>query len=276
MRLASIVFPGSAAAAWRSGLLLAFFPTSVFLISGYAESTFVALVAWTLVALAERRPWTAAGLAGLASATRPEGLVLALAVVIWKTHDDWPLRRTEAPRALARLGALAALSVSGFVVFSAFLWNRFGTPLEDVRVQKLWHRHLTWPFHPLISSLRQTIQGKIVGPGSANVVLMTLLNDGTLLIAVSGLAALVLMTMRGSTFLWWLWLPAIVTVMLVASNGPFGVSPEGAARLLMCIVPLYLLAPRLRGEPIWTLGLLGSAMLAAIVQAIFNTGGWVT
>jgi hypothetical protein len=64
--------------------------------------------------------------------------------------------------------------------------------------------------------------------------------------------------------------------MLVASNGPFGVSPEGTARLVMCIAPLYLLAARLHRELLWTLGLLGSAMLAAIVQAIFNTGGWAS
>jgi hypothetical protein len=38
------------------------FPASFFLLAGYAESMFVAFGAWTLVALAERRPWIAAPL----------------------------------------------------------------------------------------------------------------------------------------------------------------------------------------------------------------------
>lgn len=275
MRLASVVFPESDSAAWRSGLLLAFFPTSVFLISGYAESTFVALGAWTLVALAERRVWIAAVLAGLASGTRPEGLFLALAVVIWTLREEWPLHRAQVPRVLVQLGSQLALSLSGLVAFSAFLWNRFGTPLEYVRVQKSWNRHLSWPFHPLTWSLKQVLEGRIVGAGSANVILMTLINDGILLLALAGLASLVIAT-RGSTSPWWLWAPAVVTLTLVASNGPFGQSPEGAARLIMCIAPLYALVARARSEVTWAFSLVASGMLAAVVQAVFNTGGWVT
>ena len=60
MRLTALIFPGTKA--WRSGTLLAFFPVSVFLLAGYAESLYMALVAWALVALVERRPWLAATL----------------------------------------------------------------------------------------------------------------------------------------------------------------------------------------------------------------------
>lgn len=274
MRLASVLFPEPPSGACRCGLLFAFFPVSVFLVSGYAESTFVALGAWTLVALAERRVWVAALLAGLASATRPEGLAFALAVITWSFLAEWPLRIRQAPRVLVRFGLQLAMSLSGLIAFSAFLWSRFGTPLEDARVQRLWNRHLTWPFHPLIWSFTQVVHGKIVGAGSANVILMTLLNDGALLVGLAGLVALVVLT-RGRS-LQWLWVPAVAVLLLVASNGPFGKSPEGSARLIMCIVPLYLPAARVRGELTWTLSLLTSGMLAAIVQAVFNNGGWVT
>jgi hypothetical protein len=63
---------------------------------------------------------------------------------------------------------------------------------------------------------------------------------------------------------------------LIVSNSSFGTIPEGEARLIICIVPLYAVAARIRSEVGWTTLLVGSTMSAAVVHVIFNLGGWFT
>ena len=65
-------------------------------------------------------------------------------------------------------------------------------------------------------------------------------------------------------------------ILLVASQGPSGVSPEGAARVLMCIAPLYLAVVVIRRERLWAALIASSAVLAIVFQAMFNLGYWFT
>jgi hypothetical protein len=60
------------------------------------------------------------------------------------------------------------------------------------------------------------------------------------------------------------------------SNGPFGKSPEGAARMLMCVVPLWLFPAALRSERTWNAVVLASAALAVGGQVLYRGGFWFT
>lgn len=265
IRLARIVTPGGVAV--RSAWALCWFPVSVFLIAGYAESLFVALFAWVLVLLAEDRPWPAAALACLAGLTRPEGALIGLAVLVWGLAR--PRRR------LARTAATTALSELGFVGFSVFLWRRFGSPLAEFHVQRLWHRQATWPLHTVVWSLGQVLGGHLHGPGSANTAAVFLVDDLAIVGAVAGVAYLA-WRWRGRRDRWFVLAPTVALLVGVVSNGPYGVSPESAARYVLCLVPLYLLPTLLRRSWVWTAALVVTALSAVAFQVVFNLGGWLT
>lgn len=264
IRLARGLFPD--AVAGRAGWLLCWFPASVFLIAGYPEGLFVALSAWTLVALHEHRPWWAAAAAALVGLVRPEGAAAGLAVVAWCL--------LQPRRQYLQAVALGALSEVGFAAYSVFLWVRFGNPLEEVSVQSLWHRQFSWPFHPLVWSLSQVAGGKVIGPGGANMAADFLLDDAALIGAVVALVALAWWARRRRD-LWWVIVPSVVTLAVISSNGPSGVSPESAVRYVMCFVPIFLVPTRLR-EQTWTIVLVGCGALAVAFQIVFNLGGWFT
>ncbi|MCU4185845.1 glycosyltransferase 87 family protein [Acidiferrimicrobium sp. IK] len=266
VRLARDLLPEGAPA--RAGWLLVWFPASVLLIAGYAESTFIALFAWTLVALRERHPWWAAAFASLAALTRPEGAAVGLAVVLWCLLE--PRRRW------LRAVVLAAASEAGFVAFTVFLWVRYGNPIEEFRAQKYWGRAATWPFHPLVGSLQHLLHRDVTGPGSANITAVYLLDDASVVAAVVGFVVL-LRWARRERDLWWMLAPALVSMVGVVANGPVhGSSPESDVRYVLCLVPLYLVAARWRGERLWTAALTSSVALAVVFQVLFNLGGWFT
>jgi hypothetical protein len=84
-------------AARRTVLLMAFFPTALFLSADYTESLFLALsLACLLAARTER--WALCGIAGaFASATRNTGLILGLAALILYLYGPRGERQPELP-----------------------------------------------------------------------------------------------------------------------------------------------------------------------------------
>jgi hypothetical protein len=85
---------GSGPARW-SVVMLAVYPTSLFLIAPFSESVFLALTIGAFLAAYQRRWWISGGLGFFAGLTRGPGIltVLALAVLAWQ---QWK-RRTDIP-----------------------------------------------------------------------------------------------------------------------------------------------------------------------------------
>ncbi len=115
-----------AAAAERSVRWLLVFPFSFFFHTIYAESLFLALVAFGFLA-ARRGHWAWAGvLGGLASASRPLGVLLfpAFAWALWEAR--------RAGRAVRVRDLLSVLLVpAGLGAYAAYLWAAFGTPFAS-------------------------------------------------------------------------------------------------------------------------------------------------
>jgi len=145
-------------AARQATVLFCFFPGSIVLSMVYSEGLMIALAAGCLLAL-ERRRWILAGvLGGLATACRPNAVVLfaaagwAAIAAVRQTHDggltDGIDRRRWDVRAM--LGPL--LTATGVAGFMAFLWLRTGNPGAWMRVQRdVWNQQvdfgralLTW------------------------------------------------------------------------------------------------------------------------------------
>jgi mannosyltransferase PIG-V len=129
----------------QAGLLavasVSFLPPTVFLSAGYTESTFMLLSVVALRELALGRAWSAAVVAGLASAARPLGWVLAVPIAVDALRASRGLGLAGARRAVA----LAAVSVSGLVAYMAYLWLAFGDPMLFVRQHARWHAPLADP-----------------------------------------------------------------------------------------------------------------------------------
>jgi hypothetical protein len=114
----------------RAILLFCLFPGSVVFSMVYAEGLMIPLAAGCILAL-QRRRWVLAGaLAGLATATEPQALVLVLVCAVsaaleLRRHRDH-LRALLAP----------ALSLVGAASFAAFLWIWTGSPFASLIAQR--------------------------------------------------------------------------------------------------------------------------------------------
>lgn len=128
------------AAARRAMLYLTLFPSALFLFAGYAESLFLALAIWCLVALRCQRWWLAGALGFLAALTRQAGVFLVLPFAFsYASAIGWQWRRVRA-NALAGL-----LFPAGLLAFMGWLWVTVGTPLGFVRAQSLVATHVFSP-----------------------------------------------------------------------------------------------------------------------------------
>ena len=143
----------------RTVLVLAFFPAAFFLNAAYTESLFLALSAASLWALRVRRDLLlACALAGLATATRNVGifLILPLAYEWFRNRDRYGWR-----------ALYLALAPSGLILYSAYLWARFGNPLLFYTEQSRWGRGDAGPFGIVSNVLREAGEGlaRLLDPG---------------------------------------------------------------------------------------------------------------
>jgi hypothetical protein len=119
----------------RAVLLFCLFPGSIVFSMVYAEGIMIPLAAGCLLAL-QRRRWVLAGvLAGLATASEPEALVLVLVCAVSAGRE---LRRAgwRARRALLA----PVLSLTGITAVASFFWAWTGSPFANFIAQHDgWH-----------------------------------------------------------------------------------------------------------------------------------------
>lgn len=118
-------------------LVLSAYPPAMFFSAAYADGLLVLWVALTLWLLEHRRVWSAGLICGLATATRPTGLVLAAVLMLWAIQHR---PKCPWPRQLARLGALGMLSISGLLAYQLYLWHYYQRPDAFVAVQSNWEK----------------------------------------------------------------------------------------------------------------------------------------
>src|SRR5262245_13803624 len=115
-----------------------FFPSSLFLSAGYAESLYLVFALLSLILLTRKKFVLAAVLAGLSLGTRPTGIVM-IPVILWE------MGRRETlpwPHLLPRMALCAVLAASGLLVYMAYLGIKFGYPLAFATGQASWDREM--------------------------------------------------------------------------------------------------------------------------------------
>lgn len=128
-------------------------PYALFLAASYSEALFLAFAvgAWLC---GSRDRWLAAGLlAAAASATRPNGIFLACAIVVM-----YLVRRREAGKPILSWNLVAAaLGFTGTVAYFVYLSLNTGSLLSWSQSQAAWHRSLQWPWETLYQTAGRVI-----------------------------------------------------------------------------------------------------------------------
>ncbi len=144
----------------RAAVIFCFFPGSIVFSIVYAEGLLIPLAAGCILAL-QRRRWVMAGaLAGLATATAPQGLVLILVCAAAAARE---FHRRERTGRWTRVCLLApALSLTGVAAFASYLWLWTGTPFASLAAQHHAWKERTNPF--ALVDLLNTAVGQVTHP----------------------------------------------------------------------------------------------------------------
>jgi hypothetical protein len=235
----------------------------------------------------------AALVAGYATATSPEAVVLTAALVV---------AAIVARRGIWRTVGYAVVGSLGVAGYMAYLGARFGRPLAFAQVQTDFHRTVIFPFVGVaenVDALFHVLTAHRVDVAIlpnlsadalwANIAWMWVVNDAVLVLAAVSLVVLVVRCVADHRdhrpagarvpLAWIVGLGGIVLVAAATVIHQAGYdSTESAARMVSVAFPLYVglaLVFRRRRWPL-ALGLGFSVAVAVVVQVLFNLGYWVT
>jgi len=229
-------------------VLWAAWPHAIVLSMAYTEALFVALAAWSMVALLERR-WLIAGvLCLLAGATRPFGVALAVALAVAAAIAIARALVERRPRDVVRPLAASVLGPLGLLGYWAWLWARTGRPDAWLYVQsEQWDSHVDGGRHTL-----EVLRTVLTQPVPL-VLLVNLLVVATAVVLVVALAA-------ERTPLPLVVHAALVTILVVGDAG----YDHTKARFLLAAFPLLLVPARaLAGLRVATMAVLLTGLVLA-------------
>lgn len=238
-----------------SVLLLATFPFSLYYGAAYTESLYLILAVGALLAVERGRWWLAAALAGIASASRPPGLLIgalvALAYLLDWLRTRHPLRVNLLSLALTPLGALA---------YMLYCWVRWGDPFAYVKTSRAgWNGG-----HLQLNGVRYIVNMLFhpvnwLGTGDPTYILTFF--AAVLMLGFLALTPLVL-RLLGPTYA----LFALGSILAPILDFP---NANSLGRYLSVVFPVFIvLAYLLRGRPrlLWTLSTTGALMLVAFAS----------
>jgi hypothetical protein len=216
---------GGPAIARRAIIWLGLFPTSFFFSAAYSESLFLLLGAGTLLFLQRGRYGAAGLMGGLATLTRPTGIILAVPCLV-----DLIGRRDIGWRRLLPF----LLIPMGIASYMAYLAWRFGDPMRFVHVEGGGWDH-AWMLPPLalLRSIQLSVSGELHG-------VTALMNGVNTLAAIGAIAAAVLLwrwDQRGAAFV-------MAGVLLPLTMGVAGMPTLSLARYVVVLFPLFILLGR--------------------------------
>lgn len=249
---------GSIETARRATLYLAVFPFSFYFTRFYTEALFLLLTV-SAIWLATRGRWLPAGLAGaLAAATRPNGIVIALPLVIMACSDR------PAPGVLVRRIIQLAAVATGPLAYSGYVYWWTGDPLAWLHAQEhwgytLWHlpsRHLV------------TIATDVEQMGLYRYVLQGGAAPYEFLYATVAVAALMLVPRVVSVCGVALGAYVVVSVFIPLSGNVL----VGMGRYVSVLFPLFIAFATLTSRRLHEVTLVASSLLLAVLLALFV--GW--
>jgi hypothetical protein len=242
-------------AARRTVLYVAVFPFAYFFTQVYTESLFL-LTSVSAVAAAVASRWGWAGVLGaLAALTRPNGVLVALPLLL--------LALAGRPRLaeIARRAAAVALVPLGLAAFCGFAWRLSGDPLAWLHAQARWGYAVgNRPWVELMRLLdgleRHGVYGYLFSDPLAPYYL------------VHGLVALAFVALTPAVFT--RLGPALGAYVAVSLYVPLtGNALEGIGRYAATLFPVFMLLGTIRSRRVQEAILIGSALVLSLLASLF-------
>lgn len=248
---------GDRETARRAVLYLAIFPFALFFTRVYAESVFL-LTSVLAVSRAHEEKWWRAGVwGGLATLTRPNGILIAIPIVLLA------LRGRPALPALARRAAPLTLIPLALAGFCAFVYTLSGDPFAWLHAQAQWGYSLGHPPWQLLLSLL----GRILKHGAYDYFFVSPMAPFRLF---HGLAALAFIALTPAVFA--RLGPAMGAYVLASLLVPLsGNALEGVGRYSAVLFPVFMTLGALRSQRAHEALLISGALLRALFVCLFVT-----
>ena len=136
--------------------LYAVYPFAFFLIAGYTESLFLALVIGCFL-LARKKDWVWAGvLAGLATLTRNQGILLS-AVLLWEGMLQYRERQSLHRKDIFKILFASSLPALAFAAFALYIHNGLNAGWPWDTLSAIWGQYSGFPWEGVIGNLRQLL-----------------------------------------------------------------------------------------------------------------------
>lgn len=120
--------------------LLALYPFAFFLYGAvYADALFLLLIVSAFHSVETGRPWRAALLGALATATRPVAPAVVVGLLARQLERKW-----RAGERLRFVDFVPVLSAGGLLAYMGYQWHAFGTPFAFVETQSAWGQTPGW------------------------------------------------------------------------------------------------------------------------------------
>ena len=134
--------------AWAALGLVLLYPYALFLYGAvYPTAFFVMTVVGAFVLLEHDHPWLAGVVGAVATAARPTGVVLVVALAVRAVERRRELAAAGAPPRPLWRDAGVLLSGLGLAAFCLYQWRRFGDPFTFIAAQSAWDQETglrTW------------------------------------------------------------------------------------------------------------------------------------
>jgi hypothetical protein len=263
---------------WLAGTLLVWNPASIFLVAAYPESVLMATMVWSLAFALRGRWWEAALLAGLASATLPQGLasgvVVALAVVL----------ADRSGRGVLRAVGYGIVGEAGMLGYLLYCRVSTGNALIIRRADsRYWGLHLTYPFHSVVDVVTRMVSWKFVAGSvdTSNQMRTVFALDAA--VAVVGIVALLIGIVLCVKDRRLVLVTALFGVGMLLSVVTVNTVSDGIERYILFLAPLYVVAgvcldklPPVGRLLVASPVLLVSVGLAICFGAVYTLGWWLT
>jgi hypothetical protein len=220
------------AGAWAALGLMLLYPYAFFLYGAvYPTALFVMVILGAFVLLESDHPWLAGLVGALATAARPTGIILVVALAVRAFE-----RRRQAGGQIAWRDAGVLISALGLAGFCFYQWRKFGDPFTFITVQSAWDQESgprTWLKFRFLEDLSTLDDRNILG--SLSYLAHPVLTFGAL--------ALVPRVFRRFGYGYGIYALMAVLVPALATKNFFGM-----ARYLLAAFPCFAVAGELLAE----------------------------
>lgn len=232
-------------------LLLLFFPASFYFLTAYSEGLFFFLTVAAFYCLKVRKLGWAVIFASLASATRPVGIALVLAL----------LMNTQLNGGIGRKNWYVLLSLLGFILYCIFLYNKTGDPFYFITAENYWLRHFSLPVIPFWETIKS-----LANLGFKGINLTAFLD---LIFAIFGVGFVI----RSFRFLP---LPYSIYGLVAVGIPLFTTSLTSMPRFLLMVFPIFILLALMKNKYLILTYQMVSLMLLSLFIALFVNGYWIS